>query len=83
VHPDHRDQSHGRGLISAALERAAQRGLPAVYLLTTTAESYFPRFGFETIERSLVPASVQASVEFRGACPASAVAMRKSLLPEA
>jgi amino-acid N-acetyltransferase len=50
-----------------------------MYLLTTTAERYFPKFGFERIERRDVPETVQASVEFTSACPASAVVMRKSL----
>ena len=38
--------------------------------LTTTADGYFPRFGFERIERSQVPATVRESVEFTSACPA-------------
>lgn len=69
----------GVRLIEAAIEDAQRRALPALYLLTTTAEHFFPRFGFERITRDEVPASVQASIEFRGACPASAVVMRKSL----
>ena len=47
--------------------------------LTTTAERFFPRFGFERITRDDVPASVQASIEFREACPASATVMRRWL----
>ena len=61
----------------ASLSHARERGLGAVYLLTTTAEGYFPRFGFARITREEVPDPVQASVEFREACPASAVVMRK------
>jgi amino-acid N-acetyltransferase len=40
---------------------------------------YFPRFGFACVPRDAVNREVQASVEFREACPASAVVMRKSL----
>jgi amino-acid N-acetyltransferase len=69
----------GRRLIEAALEVARARGMRDVFLLTTTADGYFPRFGFARIERTSVPASVQASVEFRSACPASAVAMHRRL----
>lgn len=69
----------GARLTSAAIDDAQQRGLPALYLLTTTAEHFFPRFGFERITREEVPASVQESIEFRGACPASAIVMRKRL----
>jgi amino-acid N-acetyltransferase len=69
----------GARLTSAAIDDAQQRQLPALYLLTTTAENFFPRFGFERITRDEVPASVQESIEFRGACPASAIVMRKRL----
>ena len=53
--------------------------MPALYLLTTTAERYFPKFGFERIERAEVPLSVQTSIEFTSACPSSATVMRKQL----
>jgi amino-acid N-acetyltransferase len=79
VRPECRATGLGARLTAHALEQAAARGLPAVFLLTTTAERFFPRFGFERIGRDDVPASVQASIEFRGACPASATVMRKSL----
>ena len=34
---------------------------PALYLLTTTAERYFPKFRFETIGRTDVATTVQTS----------------------
>ena len=69
----------GQQLTLAALRLAADLRSPAVYLLTTTAETFFPRFGFETISRTEVPCLVQRSVEFTSACPSSATVMRKSL----
>jgi amino-acid N-acetyltransferase len=69
----------GVRLTEAALARARARRLPAVYLLTTTADAFFPRFGFARITRDDVPESVKESVEFRSACPASAIVMRKVL----
>ena len=75
-----RQQHHiGRDLIIAALDLARISGASAVYLLTTTAEQFFPRFGFQRIAREDVPASLQTSVEFTSACPASAIVMRKHL----
>jgi amino-acid N-acetyltransferase len=79
VDPAVRGQGLGRRLTEAALGVARDRGSRTVFLLTTTAEDYFPKLGFERITRSDVPASVQASVEFISACPASAVVMRKRL----
>lgn len=67
----------GRALIDRALALSRERGVKDVFLLTTTAEHYFPRFGFACVHRGSVPASVQASVEFRGACPSTAVVMRR------
>lgn len=69
----------GGRLTAAAIDEARRRALPALYLLTTTAERFFPRFGFERITRDEVPASVKESVEFREVCCASAVVMRKRL----
>lgn len=65
----------GRQLVDAALTAAAEAGVSAVWLLTTTAEGWFPRFGFRVADRSSAPPGVAGSIEFREACPASAVAM--------
>ena len=77
VDPGVRGAGIGEALVRRVLDHARTRGVRDVYLLTTTAEHYFPRFGFQRIDRQEVPVGVQASVEFREACPASAVAMRK------
>jgi amino-acid N-acetyltransferase len=79
VSSDARGSGVGQALVGAIIRDAAARGLRGLYLLTTTAERYFPRFGFERIERADVPPAVQASDEFRVACPASAVVMRRVL----
>jgi amino-acid N-acetyltransferase len=79
VDPQFQGAGLGRRLTEAAIARAAEAGVPALYLLTTTAERFFPRFGFATISRDHVPSSLLQSVEFRSACPSSAVVMRKVL----
>ncbi|MGE3888466.1 MAG: arsenic resistance N-acetyltransferase ArsN2 [Vicinamibacterales bacterium] len=79
VSPGARGTGLGQALTGAALRLAEELGVPAVYLLTTTAERFFPRFGFSVVHRSDVPAGVQQSVEFRTACCASAIVMRKAL----
>lgn len=79
VSPAARGRGVGGRLTEAAIALARSLGTPAVYLLTTTAESYFPRFGFVQTTRDRVPAGVQQSIEFRSACPASAIVMRKVL----
>lgn len=71
----------GTSLVRELLARASRIGIHEVYLLTTTAEDYFPRLGFSVVPRSELPAALDASAELRGACPASAVAMRLRLDP--
>jgi amino-acid N-acetyltransferase len=84
VDPSVRGLGLGQRLTEAAIARARAHRAPALYLLTTTAEGFFPRFGFARITRDEVPHSVQQSVEFRVACPSTAIVMRKPLtdLPE-
>src|SRR4051812_32716678 len=77
VDPAWRSQGVGRALVTRVISAAEARGTRALYLLTTTADRYFPSFGFHTVERSAVPTDVQATEEFRSACPASAVAMER------
>jgi len=79
VEPHLQGRQLGHQLTDAALQLASSRGVTTVFLLTTTAERFFPRFGFEPIGREQVPPSVRESVEFQSACPASAIVMRKQL----
>ena len=77
VHPQWRAHGVGRDLVKRLVCMAETRGLRALYLLTMTAEHYFPRFGFEVVARGAVPAAIADTLEFRSACPASAVAMTR------
>ena len=79
VDPAAQGRRLGHQLTEAALELARKRRVETVFLLTTTAEKFFPRFGFEQISRSDVPEPVRASVEFNSACPSTAVVMRKRI----
>lgn len=79
VADDWRSHGLGRALVTRAIAEAEARGINALYLLTTTAEHYFPSFGFREITRDDVPEDVRATNEFRSACPASAVVMCRPL----
>jgi amino-acid N-acetyltransferase len=80
VQPGGRGAGIGAALVRGILDAARNSGVTDVYLLTTTAERWFPRFGFERIARGDVPNGVGSSVEFREACPASAAVMRLRLV---
>jgi len=79
VAPDSRGRGLGRLLVARVIAEAKARGISDLYLLTTTAERYFPSFGFAQLQRGQVPEPIRDTAEFRGACPASAVAMRLDL----
>jgi amino-acid N-acetyltransferase len=79
VAPEAQGRGLGQQLTAAAIRMAERLNVRALFLLTTTAERFFPRFGFEPIAREEVPATVQASIEFVSACPSSATVMRKTL----
>lgn len=79
VEPSERGSGVGHALVRALLVHATARGFRELYLLTLSAEEFFPRFGFERIRREEVPAAVRESVEFRESCPASATVMRLRL----
>jgi amino-acid N-acetyltransferase len=66
-------------MVRNRLEWARAARLLNVYLLTTTAASYFSRFGFSVVGRDGLPDSIRQSTEFAEACPATAVAMRLTL----
>lgn len=72
VAPEARGQGLGERLTADILALAAGAGVRDVYLLTETAADYFPRFGFSPRDRASAPPALQASAEFRTACPASA-----------
>lgn len=79
VDPTLRSVGLGKRLVRDRLAWAESRGLDGIYLLTTTACDYFRRFGFQAIDRGLVPNEIRESIEFRLACPRSAVVMHLSL----
>jgi amino-acid N-acetyltransferase len=69
----------GMTLTRRAIDEARARGVRTLYLLTTTAETFFPRAGFVSVSRDEVPRGVQASRERNGACPASSTLMRREV----
>ena len=80
VDPGYREGGAGDCLVRGALELASEKlRLQALYLMTTTAERYFERYGFHACPREEAPAEIRASWEFRTGCPESAVLMKRPL----
>ena len=74
-----RTQGLGSSLVEHAEGYAASRQVSAMYLLTTTAESFFRRRGYRCIDRAEAPPAIQSTREFARLCPASAAFMIKRL----
>lgn len=80
VDPGYRGEQLGRTLVDALEREAVKRGVRTLYLLTDTAEDYFPRLGYALFDRQSVPTGIRATAQFRELCPASAACLRKTLV---
>lgn len=79
VKGSHRNLGIAADLVKHLEAHARQQGISTLYLITNTAEDYFGRKGFVSINRDQVPPLVATSAEFNGLCPASSAIMRKDL----
>ncbi len=71
----------GHRLVARLLMDAAGRGLERLWLLTETAEGFFPRFGFRRVPRERASSVLRATAEFSRCCPASAAVMVRRVAP--
>lgn len=79
VAPEQRGRGLGQALVDRALADARAAGAREAWLLTETAARWFAGLGWAPADRAAAPPAVAASVEFATACPASAVAFRRTL----
>ena len=69
----------GEMLVNHLFDYCASEQVSELYLLTTTAEKYFERFGFQQISRDTVSEEIRQTREFQDICPCTAVVMHKTL----
>lgn len=74
-----RGNGYGTSVCNELLARARSMGISTVYLLTTTADDFFARLGFEEVARETVPTAIQQTSEFSDLCPVTAVCMKRNL----
>jgi amino-acid N-acetyltransferase len=79
VSPDRRGAGLGGAIVSELEHRAREASIERLILLTQTSARFFARRGYQVIERSVAPADLRESEEFRSLCPSSAVCMAKVL----
>jgi amino-acid N-acetyltransferase len=68
----------GSALVERAEAHARERGARSLYLLTTTAESFFSRRGYLAAARESAPASIRNCREFADLCPSSSAFLVKT-----
>ena len=75
----HRSRGLGARLVDAIEAEARARGVSALYLLTTTATTFFERVGYTAHARAAVPPSIAATTEFSSLCPDTADCLWRNL----
>ncbi|SEE31341.1 arsenic resistance N-acetyltransferase ArsN2 [Pseudomonas anguilliseptica] len=79
VSPAARGMGYGGALVAEVEAYAQQLGVHELYLLTNSAEAFFSRRGYSSVERAGVPEAIRQTAEFSSLCPASAVYMHKRI----
>lgn len=79
VAPSHRSRGVGAALVAHAEAAAGERGVTHLYLLTTTADSFFARLGYNAVPRAAAPHAIRETAEFTSLCPASSTLMMKQI----
>ena len=81
VHPAYQGKGLGKWLTREVESIAQQRSIKTLFVLTTTATEFFPKLGYQVIQRDRAPMSIAKTEEFKTICPVSAVCLFKTLEP--
>jgi amino-acid N-acetyltransferase len=79
VRKDLQNKGVGKFIVGEIEKVAREKGIRALYLLTTTAKDFFSKEGYETIDRNDVSFEIKNTTEFTAICPSTASVMRKFL----
>ncbi|MCP2071512.1 UNVERIFIED_ORG: amino-acid N-acetyltransferase [Pseudomonas lini] len=74
-----RGRGTGAAVLGALEVFAKSEGVERLHLLTDSAAAFFIAQGYQEQDRSLAPASISATAQFKTLCPASATYLSKSL----
>jgi amino-acid N-acetyltransferase len=75
VRTERRRSGLGSRMFGRALDLAKEKRIEKLFLLTTSAEAFFARRGFEAIDRDVAPEAIRQSRQFADLCPSSAACM--------
>lgn len=76
---EYRGKGIAKKLCDSILDLAKKKKYQTVYLLTTDAERYFSKYGFNKIEKESAPEEVKLTRQYNEICSDSAVVMKMEL----
>lgn len=79
VEEEYKNRGLGKRLLNKLINKGKNEGIKKLHLLTTTADKYFTRNGFRTIERLNAPVTIAKSKEFSKICPSNSIYMVKEI----
>ncbi len=79
VAEEYRGRGTGKALVEIVTAAAREAGIGELYLLTLTADRFFARLGFDSIDRASVPEAIRGTTEFESICPVSSTCMKKKI----
>ena len=79
IHPSFQGTMVGSTLVQKIEELAKSKKIKELYLLTETAEGFFAKHSYTTVDRMIVPQEIQQSYEYSISCKQTAVVMFKAL----
>lgn len=79
IKPEFQGRELGTTLVQQLIESAREDSVQVLYLLTTTAESFFQKLGFRTVNRDQAPTEIENTEEFQNLCSDSALLMKREI----
>ncbi len=79
VKPLYRNMMIAHTMIDKIFALAQEQGIKEFFLLTTTADKFFGKLGWEMINRNDVPENIGSTTEFSSICPSVAICMKYQL----
>lgn len=81
VSPKEQHKGYAKHICQTLFHHALSEKIIELYLLTETAEEFFSKQGFESIDRNTAPQIIKSTSQFSTLCPDDASVMKYRLIP--
>jgi len=79
IKPNLQKSGFGKQIVDFLEQKAGELGVENLFLLTTTAESFFRKLNYQPIQREMCPEGIKSSAQFKDICPSTASCLFKNL----